>query len=196
MTKSRTFKDFRAAYNAGHLLDLEMPNGRALRDCTADDCFAYGGWLKDVGWRVRHGWRFRHGNGDDQIYHAGKMTVGDAYEAWGAQASQRNIVGQLLKFNKGRWVTGGANNELVEVEPGTKLIVNMASLMVGWQKWQNDRPVDSHMGYVNENYQPPLRRTIGDNKEDGGWEPDEDGVLRDPWQPSNMVVMRELGTTG
>jgi hypothetical protein len=120
----------------------------------------------------------------------------NAYEAYGAQASQRNIVGQLLKFNKGRWLTGGANNELVEVEPGTRLIVNMASLTVGWQKWEGDKPVDNHMGLVNENFQAPLRRTLGDNKEDGGWERDEDGKERDPWQPSNMVILREIGTTG
>jgi hypothetical protein len=125
-----------------------------------------------------------------------KNPAHNAYEAWGAQASQRNIIGQLLKFNKGRWVTGGANNQLVEIKPGTRLIVNMASLTVGWQKWQDDRPVDSHMGLVSENYQPPLRRTLGDNKEDGGWEEDENGKERDPWQASNMVVLRQIGTSG
>jgi hypothetical protein len=76
MTKSPTFKDFRAAYEAGRLLDLEI-NGRALRTFTADDCYAFGGWLKDVGWRVRHGWSFRHGN--DQVDDTGSMTVGDTY---------------------------------------------------------------------------------------------------------------------
>jgi hypothetical protein len=97
-------------------------------------------------------------------------TQHNAYEAYGAQASQRNIIGQLLKFNKGRWVTGGANNELVEIEEGTRMIVNMASLTIGWQKWEGDRPVDAHMGLVNEGYQAPLRRALGDNKGDGGWE--------------------------
>jgi hypothetical protein len=93
-------------------------------------------------------------------------------------------------------VTGGANNELVEIEEGTRMIVNMASLTIGWQKWEGDRPVDAHMGLVNEGYQAPLRRALGDNKGDGGWEKDKNGVERDPWQPSNMVVMREIGTKG
>ncbi len=118
------------------------------------------------------------------------------YEAYGAQASQRNIVGQLLKFNKGKWLTGGADSKPVEVKKGIRLVVNMASLTVGWQKWEGDKPVDAHMGLVNENYQAPTRRSLGDNKEDGGWEEDENGVERDPWQRSNMVVMREIGTAG
>jgi hypothetical protein len=37
---TRTFTHFRTAYKAGHLLDLEMPNRRALRDFTANECFA------------------------------------------------------------------------------------------------------------------------------------------------------------
>jgi hypothetical protein len=30
------------------LLDMVTPNGRALRDCTAEDCRAYGGWFLGV----------------------------------------------------------------------------------------------------------------------------------------------------
>ena len=70
----------------------------------------------------------------------------NAYEAYGAQATQRNIVGQLLKFAKGRWFAG-QNNE--EIEEGTQLIVDMTTLTVGWQKWQDDKPVDNHMGLVS-----------------------------------------------
>jgi hypothetical protein len=60
-----SFKKARAAYEGWHLLDLEMPNGRALRDFTADDCYAYGGWLKPVGWWI-----------DD---HTGQRKIGDVY---------------------------------------------------------------------------------------------------------------------
>jgi hypothetical protein len=117
----------------------------------------------------------------------------NAFEAYGAQASQRNIVGQLLKFVKGRWKVG---NE--ELEAGTRVIVNMASLTVGWQKWQGEKPVDAHMGLVSDNYQAPLRKNIGDwDNRPEGWEIDESsGKPRDPWQMSNMVVMRQLGTEG
>ncbi|XIA62195.1 hypothetical protein ACFIOY_21375 [Bradyrhizobium sp. TZ2] len=74
MTKSRSFKDFITAYKSGHLLDLVMPNGRALRDCTVEDCFAYGGWLEEVGWQVHH-------LETTKLNSIGK--VGDAYnEVW------------------------------------------------------------------------------------------------------------------
>jgi hypothetical protein len=116
------------------------------------------------------------------------------YEAYGAQAAQRNFVGQILKFAKGNYRFGQNNAEL---EAGTKVIVDMRTLTVGWQKWQDDRPIDSHMGLVNENFQPPLRKTIGPTEDDGTWEIDKvTKQPRDPWQFSNMVVMREVGTTG
>jgi hypothetical protein len=61
MAKSKTFTNFMAAYEAKRLLDLKMPDGRELRDFTADDCIAHSGqrdcgWLKHVGRRVRLGW--------------------------------------------------------------------------------------------------------------------------------------------
>jgi hypothetical protein len=118
----------------------------------------------------------------------------NTFERFGAQATQRNIVGQILKFTKGYW-KAGMND--AEIEEGTQLIVDMRTLTVGWQKWENDKPVDNHMGLVSENFQPPRRKEIGDNEEDGGWEIDKvSGQPRDPWQLSNMVVLREIGTSG
>jgi hypothetical protein len=122
------------------------------------------------------------------------------YEAYGAQASQRNFTGQLLKFVRGKYPFG----QREQLEIGTRVIVDMTTLTVGWQKWQAERPVDSHMGLVSENFQPPKRKDIGDWNEDNdddhsteAWERDEKtGEQRDCWQFSNMVVMREIGTTG
>lgn len=34
------------------LLDLEMPNGKPLRDCTGDDCRHFGGWYQRLAERV------------------------------------------------------------------------------------------------------------------------------------------------
>lgn len=116
----------------------------------------------------------------------------NSFERHGAQATQRNIVGQLLKFSKGRWIAG-MNSE--EIEEGTQLIVDMRTLTVGWQKWESEKPVDNHMGLVIENFQPPARRAIGDMEKEF-WEEDEHGVRRDPWQSSNMLLMRAPGTSG
>jgi hypothetical protein len=76
MAKSRTFGGFKTAYMAGRLLDIKMPDDRILRDCTADHCMAYGGWLEEVGWRIHHGWS----TGDDQIDHAGTRKVSDIFD--------------------------------------------------------------------------------------------------------------------
>jgi hypothetical protein len=123
------------------------------------------------------------------------------YEAYGSQAVGRNFTGQILKFTKGRYPYGQHNERL---EIGTRVIVDMPTLQVGWVKWQDGNPVDAHMGNVNEGYQPPKRPTLGDwNEEDpddrhtDAWEQDEKtGEYRDCWQFNNSVVMRELGTTG
>jgi hypothetical protein len=93
-------------------------------------------------------------------------------------AQHSNIVGQLLKFSKGKWVAG-ANND--KIETGTRMIVDMPTLIVGWQKWQNDRPVDNRMGPIVEGFQPPKRKDYGDNERDE-WEKDATGQPRDPWQ--------------
>jgi len=115
------------------------------------------------------------------------------YESYGAQASQRNIVGTLLRFNKGDY-TYGQNDDLMD--EGTQMIVDMGTLLVGWQKWQDNKPADSEMGPVNEGFQPPRRKELGD-LEDTEWEVDEtSGKPRDPWQFTNLVVMRQMGTKG
>jgi hypothetical protein len=116
----------------------------------------------------------------------------NAFEAFGAQATNRNIVGQLLKFTKGNW-KAGMHNETIE--EGTQLIVDMHTLTVGWQKWEDEKPVDNHMGLVSENYQPPRRTAIGDLEKEH-WPEDRNGVKHDPWQTANMVLMRQIGTTG
>ena len=34
------------------LLDLSMPNGKPLRDCTGSDCKKFGGWLGKIAAKV------------------------------------------------------------------------------------------------------------------------------------------------
>ena len=71
--KDKWFQKQRAAWKAGQLLDVEMPNSRVLRDYTAPECYRAKGWLKSVGYRIRRGW-----SGDSTDYYSGK-TVGDTF---------------------------------------------------------------------------------------------------------------------
>lgn len=119
--------------------------------------------------------------------------INNYFESYGAQASQRNIEGKLLRFNKGDY-TSGPEDDLID--EGTQMIVDMESLLVGWQKWVDNKPSDSEMGPVIEGFQPPRRKELGD-LDDTEWEVDESsGKPRDPWQFTNLMVMRQMGTTG
>lgn len=112
------------------------------------------------------------------------------YESYGAQASQKGIVGKLLKFSKGDWLAGEDNEE---VEDGKTLVAVMDQLSVGWIKWSENRPEQQIMGLIAEAYQPPKRSTLGDDDQ-SQWEIDEtSGKPRDPWQFSNNLIMKEVG---
>jgi hypothetical protein len=111
------------------------------------------------------------------------------FESYGAQMSASNIVGQLLKFSKGDWLYGAEDDEL---KVGTKLTANMQSLMVGWVKWVDNRPVEQLMGALVEGFSPKRRSELGDHDEDQ-WEVGTDGKTRDPWQFTNYLILKPAG---
>lgn len=116
------------------------------------------------------------------------LTI-NPFEQYGNQVSQRNIVGRLLKFNKGDWLAGEDNEE---IPIGKKLTCNMNELLVGWIRWMDNKPDQQIMGKVAEAYQAPKRNTLGDVDE-ALWEVGQDGKARDPWQFSNYMLMKEVG---
>lgn len=107
------------------------------------------------------------------------------FTAYGEQASQRAIVGTLLRFSKGDYLAGQDDEE---VAMGSKLVANMDELMVGWIRWESNRPTDHIMGKISENYQPPRRNELGDTDK-AMWEIDSQGKERDPWQFSNYLLL-------
>lgn len=117
---------------------------------------------------------------------------GNYFQSYGDQVSQKSIVGKLLKFSKGDYLVG-ENNE--EVEEGTQYIANMDELMVGWIRWEDNKPTDQIMGKVSEGYQPAKRNTLGDDDKTK-WEVDEQGRERDPWQFSNYLILKTPGEAG
>lgn len=102
---------------------------------------------------------------------------------------QSNIIGSLLRFNKGDYVSG---QDAEEVPIGTKLVVNMDQLLVGWTRWEDNKPAEQIMGLVGDRFQPPRRDALGHDDEDR-WETDDKGNARDPWQPGNQVLMKGTG---
>ena len=112
---------------------------------------------------------------------------------YGSQAGgQSNIVGKLLKFSKGDYMAGADNDE---VEEDTLVVVNMDSILVGWQRWQDNKPAEQLMGAISEGFQPARRADLGYDDEDK-WEVDDQGKARDPWQFSNVALMRAIDAKG
>jgi hypothetical protein len=111
------------------------------------------------------------------------------YIAFGDSVSQSNIVGHLLKFTKFGEFEAGENS--INIPHGTELIAHMGDVLIGWQRWQDQRPTEQVMGLVRDNFQPPRRSELGDNDQ-SLWEVDDSGKSRDPWQKTTMVIFKGL----
>jgi len=116
----------------------------------------------------------------------------NSFENYGSQMSRSAIVGRLLKFSKGDWLAGEDDEE---IEPGTRFVVNMDQLAIGWVKWVANKPEQQIMGLLVEGHQPQKRESLGDHDETL-WEVDQNGKARDPWQFTNYVIMKEPGADG
>jgi hypothetical protein len=114
------------------------------------------------------------------------------FEQYGAAASMTTIVGTLLKFAKGDWLLG---QEEEEVEEGRQFTVVMNELLIGWQRWEDKKPTASHLGKLAEGFKPPPREELGDEDEDL-WDKDSSGNLQDPWQRTNILLLRNPGKSG
>jgi hypothetical protein len=108
------------------------------------------------------------------------------FTAYGEAATHRNIVGDILKFSKGDWMYGQDNTD---VPVGTQYIVNMDELLIGWIRWEENKPTDHIMGKVSAGYAPPRRNELGDT-DNTQWEVDDNGQARDPWQLSNYMLVK------
>jgi hypothetical protein len=106
------------------------------------------------------------------------------FEQYGDAATSRPIQGELLKFVQGDWFAGRENREIPH---GTKLLADMSTLEVGWQRWEDGRPGEARTGLVVEGFQPARRADLGDHDKTA-WETDIKGVAKDPWQFTNLLV--------
>jgi hypothetical protein len=115
--------------------------------------------------------------------------AGNLFAAYGdAAGGGGRIVGELLKFSKGDFLAGQDSRLIPQ---GSKLVAVMDTLEVGWQRWENQRPVSFRMGLLIEGFTPPSRQDLGDN-DSSLWETDDDGEPRDPWQATNYLRFVDL----
>jgi hypothetical protein len=109
----------------------------------------------------------------------------DPFAIYAKTVSNQHILGKLLKFSKGDYVAG---ENSTPVPLGTRFVANMDSLMAGWIKWSDNRPVEHLMEPVAKGAIIPPRNTLGDTDQDA-WELDENGKPRDPWQRANYILL-------
>jgi hypothetical protein len=113
----------------------------------------------------------------------------DPFLAYADSVGQTSIIGQLLKFTKGEWTAG---KEGEEIPLGTRFVVNMDSMLVGWIKWTDSKPEQQVMGKVLDRYRVPRRNELGDLDE-ATWELDSRGDARDPWQEACYLLLKKPG---
>jgi hypothetical protein len=107
------------------------------------------------------------------------------FELYGDSIGATTLVGETLKFNKGKYLVGRSEKELPD---GTRLVADFNLFRAGYVRWQNQRPTKTHMGLIVEGFNPGPRKPLGDNDETL-WEKFTDGQPKDPWQFSNELVM-------
>jgi hypothetical protein len=119
----------------------------------------------------------------------GLTAYDNPYEAEAAESGANIIQGDLLKFSgkDGRWTRGQDGKD---VSGGTEFVCDVENTLVGWQRWQDNRPTDVQIGRVADGYKPAQRNAIGDTDKDE-WETDDQGQPRDPWQPIRVLYFAD-----
>jgi hypothetical protein len=119
-----------------------------------------------------------------------RAGLGDPFVEYADAIAPQYIVGDLLRFSKGDYLTG-INSQTVPL--GTVFTANLDELMAGWVRWWDGRPTNHAMVRVADHIAPRKRTELGDNDEQQ-WETDLSQARRDPWQFSNYLpMMNEKG---
>jgi hypothetical protein len=109
----------------------------------------------------------------------------DVYMAVADAVAPKHVQGSLLKFNKGEWLAGEAQ-EIIPI--GTRVIAAVDQTLMGWVFWEDGKPTDHRMVLVSSGEAPARRAELGDFDQ-SKWEKDASGELRDPWAMTFYVPM-------
>src|SRR5262245_54706263 len=113
------------------------------------------------------------------------------FEAYAESAAPRTILGRLLRFSKGDFLTGEDDEP---VENGALFVAGVDHLLVGWILWQGAKPVEQIMMPVALGQAPPRRDDLG-HHDQTQWERDSKGEPRDPWAyTAYLPLLAEAGS--
>ena len=87
----------------------------------------------------------------------------------------------LLMFRQGDFSTSSDPIPL-----GTPYVAKWRDHLIGMQRWEDKKPVESRMGFLHEGFVIPDRSTLG-FLDESKWEKDQNGNPRDCWQRSESI---------
>jgi hypothetical protein len=98
----------------------------------------------------------------------------------------------MCKFTK----TGEFSiSDIDNIPDGTRCIAHADQITLGWQRWEDNKPVDPRIGLVADKFVPPQRSELGYTDKQQ-WELQNDGTRRDPWQFQMSVPITRLDAAG
>ena len=106
----------------------------------------------------------------------------DGWNDAAAEAGERQIRGQLLKFADWRWTAG---KEAAEVATGTRLVALATSAM--WVRWEDGKPAEYRMREPGRRL--PDRDELGHLDESLWEEGPGGGEPQDPWRNTRLVYL-------
>jgi hypothetical protein len=98
------------------------------------------------------------------------------------------IAGELLTFRKGKWCIGEAKEPVAD---DARFLCNMEEIWTGWVRWFDKKPVEHRIGRLIDFPRKITREELG-HTDKNLWETDLAGVPRDPWAPTDRLVMRAI----
>jgi hypothetical protein len=109
------------------------------------------------------------------------IPAGDGWDDAAAEAGERMIRGQLLKFADWRWTVG---KEATPIENGTKLVALATAAM--WVRWEDGKPAEHIVRRPGQRL--PERSALSHTNEDE-WPDGPGGEPQDPWQNTRLVYL-------
>jgi hypothetical protein len=97
------------------------------------------------------------------------------------RSSERVFDGDFLSFKheSGEWAAGKAKTDI----SGRRLIADVNNLILGWQKYKDDKFVYAGHGFVRDDHQPPARHQL-DERNEARWK-----NKKDPWTLTYYLAM-------
>ena len=86
-------------------------------------------------------------------------------------------------------------SDIDNIPTGTRCRAHADQISLGWQRWEDGKPVERRIGLVADKFVPPQRNELGDTDE-RQWELQDDGTRRDPWQFQMTLPITRLDAGG